>query len=428
MTADELDFGNNGGQGTGATPPAEPVTPKVDGEGNQPATDLDKLPKDGSKPGEGEKGGEGDDKNKGNGEGEKPKDSSTGGLEAGTQVEFEGATYTVAENGDLVDAEGKVFKAAADVQAWIDSLDSADDELTIEAIQEAVGTEVVDENGKPIEFTNDPEGVKAYVKAVIETKSNEIAEGAVNKLYADNPLLRQFVDYVQLNGTARGFGDIPDRSGIQLDKDNEAQLEYIIKMAAAEFGNKSMNDAYIKYLKDTSSLYDVAKEQLAALVEKDKNLRADIEQRAAAARAQEIKDLNDYWNNVNKVIGSRLIAGYKIPDSFVKEVNGTKQTFTPDDFFNYLSKQVEVDADGNRITGYQKDLNALSDEDLLNRELLDAWLMFTGGTYKDLVDMAIKEEQVRVLRLKSKAQRSAKPVKPVIKSNPKDVNLEDIVF
>ena len=42
--------------------------------------------------------------------------SSTGELVAGDNVEFEGETYTVAENGDLVDKDGKVFKEAKDVK------------------------------------------------------------------------------------------------------------------------------------------------------------------------------------------------------------------------------------------------------------------------------------------------------------------------
>ena len=155
-------------------------------------------------------------------------------------------------------------------------------------------------------------------------------------------------------------------------------------------------------------------------------MRIEIAQRAEAARNQELEELNAYWNKVNDVIKSGLIAGYKLPTSFVKEVNGKKQTLTPTDFYNYLSKQTEVDADGNRITAYQRDLGNETDDDLLNRELLTAWLMYTGGTYKDLVDMAVKEEQVRVLRLKSKERSNKKTVKIVKPQGKTDSN--DIIL
>ena len=69
----------------------------------------------------------------------------------------------------------------------------------------------------------------------------------------------------------------------------------------------------------------------------------------------------------------------------------------------------------------------MSNEDYLNKELIDAWLTFTGGSYKDLIDMAIKEENVRTLRLRSKEQRTGKTVK-IIKPKTSEVNNNDIVF
>ena len=410
-------------------------------QGNGEATDLngggndDITGKDNQ--GQGSEGnGDGQGNQEGNGEGngagdkqggQQDNSSSTGELVAGDNVEFEGETYTVAENGDLVDKDGKVFKEAKDVKEWMESLqEETDDTISLETIQDAFGQTIVGEDGKPVEFTNDAAGVQAYVKAVVDLQRNEIAEGAVNKLYADNPLLKQFIDYVQVNGSPRGFGELPDRTGWQIDKDNAAQQETIVRIAAREFGNASLNDNYIKYLKDTGGLYDEAVNQLKALQDKDKTVKAEIEQRANAARAQEQQEIETYWNKVNDVINGRTIAGYKLPDSFVKEVDGKKQTLTPTDFYNYLSRQTEVDADGNRITGYQKDLANESDDDYLARELITAWLMFTGGTYKDLATMAIKENEVRTLKLKSKENRAHKTVKvtkPASKSSVDDIVL-----
>lgn len=398
--------GGNGNGGNGGQQDNEDVT-NLGGGGTADITNKDNT-------NGGSEGNDGDNGNQdGNGNGDDDaNNSSTGELSAGDNVEFEGKTYTVAENGDLVDKDGKVFKEAKDVKDWIASLqEDVDDSISLETIQDAFGQTIVGEDGKPVEFTNDVDGIKAYVNAVVDLQRNEIAEGAVNKLYADNPLLKQFQDYVQVTGSPRGFGEIPDRTGWQIDKDNANQQEAIVRMAAKEFGNNSLNDNYIKYLKDTGGLYDEAVNQLKALQQKDKDIRTEIEQRAAAAREQEQQDLEKYWNKVNDVINGRTIAGYKLPDSFVKEVDGKKQTLTPNDFYNYLSRQTEVDADGNRITGYQKDLANESDDDYLARELITAWLMFTGGTYKDLANMAIKEDAVRVLKLKSKEQRAHKTVK-----------------
>ena len=359
--------------------------------------------------------------------------TSTGELSEGDELEIDGVTYKVASNGDLVDDKGSVFKTASEVKDWLKSVEiennnnQIDGSLNLASIQEALGVTVTDDNGNVIEFTDDADGVKAYVNSVIDLKSNELQTAAINKLYSDNPLLKQFNDYVQLTGTPRGFGEIPDRTNIKVEKDNEAQQVAIIKMAATEFGNKSLNDNYIKYLHDSGGLYTEAVTQLKALADKDVAVRKEIEQKAEAKRQEEIQNVSNYWKNVNDVINGRIISGYKLPESFTKEVNGKKYIYTPDDFYDYLSKNNQEDNDGNKVTGYQRDLNNLTDADYLNRELLDAWLMFTGGTYKDLIDMAVKEDKVRQLKIKSKEQRTNKTVKIIRKAGGK-ADINDIIL
>lgn len=432
MAEVDIDFEGTGGTSTGSVSGQQDNNGSQNGNGTQ--EEITSLNGGGTdditgKDNQNNNGVEGGDNNNG----EKNNDnSSTGELTEGTEIEFDGAVYTVDANGNLVDKNGTIFKEAKDVADWMKTMDvedsnNNDEALTLASIQEAIGITVTDANGNNIEFTDDAAGVKAYVNSVIDLKSNEIQQATINKFYQDNPLVKQFTDYVQLNGTPRGFGEIPDRSGIVLDKDNTAQLEAVIRMAATEFGNKSLNDNYIKYLKDGGGLYDEAKAQLQALVEKDAAVRKDIEARAKAQREEEAKSVSDYWNKVNNVIDSRIIAGYKLPESFTKEVNGQKVIITPNDFYNYLSKATETDTDGNKVTGYQRDLNKLTDDEYLNRELLDAWLMFTGGTYKDLIAMAVNEDKVRQLRVKSKEQRSAKTVK-VIKKQGGKVDINDIVL
>lgn len=370
-----------------------------------------------------------------NGEGDADKNddnSSTGGLESGTEVEFDGNVYVVNDNGDLVDDQGQIFKQASEVDAWlkennVDADNYEDDTLSLQSIQDYIGTEVADEHGNPVEFPDTPEGVKQYVESVINLRSSEIQQGAINKLFTDAPLLKEFVDYVQLTGSPRGFGEIPDRSGIQLDKDNEMQLEAVIRMAAKEFGNASLNDTYIKYLKDSGALYDEAKNQLQALVGKDKAYKQQLAEQAEAARQQEQEELNQYWQGVADAIKNRVIGGYKLPETFVREINGQRITFTPDDFYSYVAEAREFNGEEGRMTGYQRDLNRLSNEEALNKELLDAWLMFTGGSYKDLIDMAVKEDNVRRLVIKSKQQRAARTIK-VNKPKQSKVNPDDIIL
>lgn len=363
----------------------------------------------------------------------KANDSSTGGLNQGDQVELDGKTYTVSDKGELLDDKGLVVKTAEEVNKLLeennveDKADIDNREIDIQALQEALGVTVTDTTGNAVEFTNDIAGVKSYVDSVLELKTQEVQQAAINKLFIDNPLLKQFNDYVTINGTASGFGNIPDRSGIVIDKDNKMQQAAIIRMAAQEFGNKSFNENYIKYLADSGNLYDEAKAQLQALVDKDIAYRKQLEEQAEQQREQEQINVQNYWNNVKSVIDKRQLGNYKIPEHFTKQVNGQKVSFTPNDFFDYLSKPKVTNQQGDIITEYQRDLEGLTNEEYLNRELVDAWLMFTGGSYKDLVDMAIKEDKVRQLKITAKEQRKSSSIK-VIKKPSSKVTIDDIVF
>lgn len=427
MAVQDIDFEGADNTGGGLNPDTNTVAPNnKDDVTHLNGGDVDDITNgstDDNKDKPNDKDGNNNDNNNDN--------PSTGELNAGDQLEVDGVVYTVAENGDLVDDKGNVFKEAKDVAEWLKSVDvrdgNNDNSLTLSSIQEAVGITITDENGKKVEFTDDANGVKSYIDSVISLRSTELQEAAVNRIYQDNPLLKQFQDYVQLNGTAKGFGDIPDRSGIKLDKNNEAQLVAVIKMAAQEFGNKSLNDNYIKYLRDSGGLYDEAVNQLSALVDKDKTYRQQIEIQAAEQRKQEADARASYWEKVNDMINSRVINGYKIPDSFTREIDGKKIVITPNDFFKYISEATVEQQNGSIVTAYQNDLAKLTDDEFMAREMLDAWLMFTGGTYKDLIDMAVKENEVRRLVVKSKQSRSAKSVKIVKKQDGK-TSIDDIIL
>ena len=434
---DELNLGEDVlSGGNPATPPANP------NNGNEPSADINNPNDKGDEQdvtnpanppqkdkGSDDKGDKGDDKGDSKGGDDKDKHSSTGELEVGSIIEFDGKEYTVAKNGDLVDSEGKVFVKADQVSKWLEEqTEETEDEFDISKIIDAVGIKVNDENGNPVEFTNDVDGIKGYINGLLDVKAKESSEGAINKFFKDAPIVKEFVDYLTVNnGDPRGFGEIRDRSGIVVDKENVEQQKAIIKIAAAEFGNASLSDAYIKYLEESGNLYDEAVAQLEEIQKSDLARKQEIERRAAMVRQKDEADRREYWSKVENAINSKVIAGYKIPDTFVKEVDGKKMTYTINDFLDYVSKPSFVDEDNNKITGYQRDLNALSDEDLLNAELLDAWLKFTGGSYKDLVQMAVNANEVKRLKLVSKQHKTMPKVKTPSKPG-KSGNISDIVF
>ena len=406
------DFGYSGG-----TPPTPPINPP---EGGTPKTDINS----GEEVKLDENGNPIDDINKNTppagGEPTPPatppanpnnNENFPHEYKEGTTFDVDGKVYKINSTGDVVDEQGAVIKQAAEVSDWIKSFEvseeDTDKEINIKNIVKALDTEIVDEEGKPVEYENTPEGVAAFVKDAIETGKEEVAEATINQLYAQYPFVKPMIDYFIANGNSlEGFNQVPDRSKITIDDSNEAQQESIIRTAWKEEGRRGNVDNYIAYLKSQGTLAATAKEELAALVEKDKAYNEELEAQAKAEQARRVEESTKYWNGVKSIIESRKIAGYEIPETIIIERDGKKLSVTSNDFFNYLYR-----TDSNGLTDYAKAVQATKPEDALQDEILRAYLKFTGGSYADLVKMAITEDKVKSLKLQSKSRRTAGTIK-----------------
>ena len=424
----EIDFGFGGETSTDVTPPADggtgnnPIPPTEEKtdistgnvETSSGATDLGNS--DANKEKEEPKN---EDKNKG---------SETAQTEyvPGTKFELDDKTYTVDENGNVIDDKGAIFKEAKDVADWIKSFnvdDTNENELTIDNIIKAIGTEIVDDDEKPIQFENTADGIKSYIDAVVEVSKQDVTEAALNTLFTQYPFIKDAINYYKANGNSlEGFNEVVDRSDVTLDKDNEEQQKEIIRTAWKERGAKGDVEGYIDYLKSSGSLATIAEDELNNLKQYDADRKAKLAEEAKKAQEEELQYYKDYWNGVKEVVDKRKIAGYQIPESIIINRNGQKLTVTPNDFFNYLYR---VDKEG--LSQYQRDLAA---QDLTARrddEILRAYLTFVGGNYSNLVDMAINEKEVKSIRLKAKqnSKSTLKITKPATNDakSGKDIDL-----
>ena len=254
----------------------------------------------------------------------------------------------------------------------------------------------------------------------MEIRENEIAEAAINRLYQDVPVLPDIINYYVANGgSLEGYNEIPDRTQIIVDENNVSQQKAIIKQAHKEFGRRGDVNKYIKYLEDSGQLLETAKDELAALQQADKEEHERLRQQAEARIKADEEASEKYWNGVKKVIDSKKIAGYQIPDNIIISRDGKKISATPQDFFNYLYQ-----VDDNGKSRYVYDLEAQTPEARRDDQILRAYLTFVGGNYASLVDMAIKEEKVRTLRMKSKQATTKGGIRVTPPSNTKPKDLD----
>ena len=415
----EIDLGYDGGSSNNE--PVEPIEPINGGqqfdENGNPITNVNepvpptdpKDPKDPKDPNDPNDPNNPNDRN----DPKDPKDNEVE-LKEGYTLTVEDKTYTVDKDGNLVDEQGNVFKKAEEVKDWLKEFSVEDDdntEIDLAKIQEALDYEVTDEDGNAIEYEHNIEGIKAYINDVIETSKLEHYETAVNTLYQKYPMLKEVLDYYVANGNSlEGFTETPDRSNIQIDDNNEEQQIEIIKTLWKEQGIKGDVQQYINYLKNASILTSTAKDALKTLQEMDKENKKAFEAEAERRQQEDYEREVQHWTNIKNIIDSKEIAGYKIPDNITISRNGQKVSVTPNDFFNYLYR-----VDNENKSMYQRDLEAEDPKDSLNDAILRAYLKFTGGSYADLVNMAINQEKVNKLKLKAKqtGSKSIKVTKPV---------------
>lgn len=369
----------------------------------------------------GEEGDSSDDKSdKPNGDGQ----SDDSSLKEGSVVTVGEDSYTVDANGNLLDKDNNIFKSSNEVAEWLAQFETVDDgedadAINLANIQKAIGIDLSDENGNPVEFENSIEGIKSYINGVVEANREENYRTAFNSIQQQYPFIDDVINYwVANNNSLEGYNEIPDRSKIEVIPNNTAQHEAIIRQAWAESKRPGNIEDYLQYLKSSGNLEAVARDELKGLQQLDADYRERIAQQAEEVEAQQQQYIAEYWKSVQDIVQGGKIAGYDIPETISVNRDGRTIAVGRNEFFNYL---YQVDGEGKSM--YQRDIEATDETAQLQDQLLRAYLMFTGGSYADLVTMADNKNKVKHLKLTAK--NSKKPSVHINRNNsnkPKDLD------
>lgn len=398
---DNGDTTNTGGQGTGSGTNGNPAGQGQQGAGQQgqqgngngnPDTDTNTNADTGN--GNGNTGNQGQQGQQGQGDNQQ-RDSSTGEevvLSEGDTVNVDGVDYTIDANGNALAADGTVFRTATELAELISQ--NGSEPSVLEQLQTRFGSDFKDENGNPIVFDNNTEGIAAYVDTVIQSKIAEAQTAALNNLFETYPQVEQVINHLKLNGTLDDFVEIPDRSQITVSKDNEEQQATFIREEWKLSGKKGDVNKFIDYCKNAGILYDTAvesKEAVDSIYESRlAEQKAQVEAKEAAAAAEE----KAYWDNVEKTISKGELLGYSIPEQIQCNKDGKKVMLSRKDFLKYVS--TPIDNEGN--TAYMLDEAKVDSNARMQDDLLKAFLRFTGGDYASLVGMAVNKQKVLSIR------------------------------
>lgn len=321
-------------------------------------------------------------------------DSSMGEvkLSEGDTVNVDGVDYTIDAEGNAIAADGTVFRTATELAELI--AQNSSEPSVLNQLQTRFGSDFKDENGNPIVFDDNEEGIAAYVETVVQSRVKEAQAAAINNLFETYPQVEQVINHLKLNGTLDDFVEIPDRSQITVSKDNEEQQAGFIREEWKLSGKKGDVNKFIDYCKNAGILYDTAvesKEAVDSIYESRlAEQKAQVEAKEAAAAAEE----KAYWDNVEKTISKGELLGYSIPEQIQCNKDGKKVMLSRKDFLKYVS--TPVDSEGN--TAYMLDEAKVDSDARMQDDLLKAFLRFTGGDYASLVGMAVNKQKVLSIR------------------------------
>lgn len=313
-------------------------------------------------------------------------------LSEGDTVNVDGVDYTIDAEGNAIAADGTVFRTATELAELIAQNGSKPSVLN--QLQTRFGSDFKDENGNPIVFDDNEEGIAAYVETVVQSRVKEAQAAAINNLFETYPQVEQVINHLKLNGSLDDFVEIPDRSQITVSKDNEEQQATFIREEWKLSGKKGDVNKFIDYCKNAGILYDTAvesKEAVDSIYESRlAEQKAQVEAKEAAAAAEE----KAYWDNVEKIISKGELLGYSIPEQIQCNKDGKKVMLSRRDFLKYVS--TPVDSKGN--TAYMLDEAKVDSDARMQDDLLKAFLRFTGGDYASLVGMAVNKQKVLSIR------------------------------
>lgn len=321
-------------------------------------------------------------------------DSSMGEvkLSEGDTINVDGVDYTIDAEGNAIAADGTVFRTATELAELI--AQNGSEPSVLNQLQTRFGSDFKDENGNPIVFDDNEEGIAAYVETVVQSRVKEAQTAAINNLFETYPQVEQVINHLKLNGTLDDFVEIPDRSQITVSKDNEEQQATFIREEWKLSGKKGDVNKFIDYCKNAGILYDTAvesKEAVDSIYESRlAEQKAQVEAKEAAAAAEE----KAYWDNVEKTINKGELLGYSIPEQIQCNKDGKKVMLSRKDFLKYVS--TPVDSEGN--TAYMLDEAKVDSDARMQDDLLKAFLRFTGGDYASLVGMAVNKQKVLSIR------------------------------
>ena len=332
------------------------------------------------------------------------------------EVEIDGDTYTIDENGNALKDGNIIYtKEQLDEMSETDNeIDDSEDDsvVTINDIAKLSGINLVDDDGNPIEYEWSEEGLAKREADVYTLGKQEGFKDGFTQYLNENPDIAAIIEYKNRFGTIEGYSNTVDYSKMSLPE-SEDELMALIYAAEIQRGNPPERAKKIaEFAKANNDLANDAKLSLDYLKKNQeqeiKNRQQQIAIQEQQERQQEIAFYGvDYINGkeivvpeakgslYDCIVNKGTLKNYQIPIEgiTIKTENGIKK-MSRKEVFDYLSKPVK-EIDGVYYTQAQLDeISKINDP----QEYALRCIANLNGGISNLVEKKIAEKEIKRLR------------------------------
>lgn len=352
-------------------------------------------------------------------------------------VEIDGSDYTLDDNGNAIDKDGKVFMTSDQLKELENDSDdqSGDDvSISVEDIEKLSGIQLYDAEGKKLTFDLTVEGLAKREKAIKEQAVREEHNKVMDNFFKSNPDLYKAFLHKQKSGSLDGFTSEPFYKSMQIDTNNEQQMMQMIIEAEIKRGRTpEQAKKYAQFAKVENSLDVEGKSAYDYLVQLEDKEFSTYEKTKEESKKQAIESQVKFYGNYyddngkevivdapgsiyNKVVTEGRFGNLVIPeDGITINRNNKEVKLSRRELFNYIARP--VDQQGRTQAQIDMD-NKLSNTDYLLQQYMGN---LTGNNFDVFIKRKILEEKSKVIkkRLSSKTTSNS----PMPNKNDKKLSL-----
>ena len=273
--------------------------------------------------------------------------------------------------GNQVDETGKVIKDASSLASAVSFINESRN-----VIEQELGYELLDAEGKPKVYDNSIEGNTALLKDVADTATIN----AVSSFLNANPTLKDVYYHIANGGNIEDYSTSNiDYGAVDVTSLDRNQMLHYIKSSLDKQGVKNAS-SLIKTLEQASDevLTQNTADAILALKQLSEEDKTAREQQYLQAVQEERQELENYWEGVKSVITKGNLKDINIP---VGE---------RDSFFKYLAVPVNSNGESQEMLDAAKEDNEFS--------LMLSYLRYKKYDLGKLIETRAKTNKLESLR------------------------------